>query len=166
MADDKAKSFVWTVDYGQKIIVTNTDRSVVYEIDEDQIKDCTLLGNTYYCHQIVQRKVAAANSCGLAIFRDQLQLGNQLCQIRLTKVTEVAVAINRYQTALYSQKQELFIVRISPSGTSVETQVPVDGLVMVSLPTTRIVLCLVAPTNGVAVPTSKKSTNPAISQWI
>ena len=137
VAEDKGKSFVWTVDYGQKIIVTNTDRSVVYEIDEDQIKDCTLLGNTYYCHQIVQRNVTAANSCGLAIFCGQPQLVYQLCQIRLNKVTEVAVAINRYQTVLYSQKQELFIVCTSPNGAAAETQVPVDGLVMASLPTTQ-----------------------------
>ena len=137
VAEDKGKSFVWTVDYGQKIIVTNTDWSVVYEIDEGQIKDCTLLGNTYYCHQIVQRKVTAANSCGLAIFRGQLQLVHQLCQIRLTKVTKVAVAINRYQTVLYSQKQELFIVSTSTNGAAVETQVLVVGRVMVNLPLTQ-----------------------------
>ena len=66
---EMVNSYVETVDYCRRIIVTNQGSSVAYEIDEAQMNECTLLGTTYYCHQIVQRKVTTTNSCGLAIFR-------------------------------------------------------------------------------------------------
>lgn len=44
---EKYRSYVWTVDYGHRIIVTNQDKSGVYEIDKGQMNDRTLLGTTY-----------------------------------------------------------------------------------------------------------------------
>lgn len=160
----ESKNYAWAVDYDQKVVVTNQDRSVAYEIEESQMDDCTVLGTTCCCRQIVQRKVTTISSCGLAIFREQLHLVHQLCRIRVMKVTEVAVAIYRYQTILFSRRQKLFIVCREPISEKSEMQPTVEGLVILSIlkEKDRMVLTLAHQWRRCRI--SKRNTDTAISR--
>lgn len=115
-----------------EFVATNGDAT--FPVSQDVLNEFKQVAGKYYYLYLLRRKSTLPDSCEVALFLNELELIDKLCQITVRTILETALAVSNRETHLYTDRQTIRITCEGLGGSQYRDSPTVQGLVLIRLP--------------------------------